>query len=212
MTPSLLFALLASGFVYGITPGPGVLALFGIGAAQGRQAGAAFLCGHLAGDLIWCSTALIAIVGAQEIGSSVFDVLGVLSGLYLFWLGLRAIRTRRSTIGPLERQIQRPFWHGVVFGLTNPKAYPVALATFTALLAGHAAALDWSMLPMLMLLSFIGGVAAYAILLGVVGTSQVRRLYLRHELAITRASGVIFIGFALNALLHAVPNLLPRRG
>jgi threonine/homoserine/homoserine lactone efflux protein len=68
------------------------------------------------------------------------------------------------------------------------------------------------MLPMLMLLSFIGGVAAYAILLGVVGTSQVRRLYLRHELAITRASGVMFIGFALNALLHAVPNLLPRRG
>jgi len=40
MTPSLLMAVLASGFIYGITPGPGVLAVFGIGAARGRRAGA----------------------------------------------------------------------------------------------------------------------------------------------------------------------------
>lgn len=212
MSASLLLALLASGFVYGITPGPGVLALFGIGAAQGRWAGAAFLCGHLAGDVLWCGTALVAIVGAREIGSSLFDLLGVLSGLYLFWLGLRALRTRRSASGTLDRQVRRPLWHGVAFGLTNPKAYPVAVATFTALLAGHAASLSWSMLPLLVLLSFVGGAAAYAILVLMVGAGQVRRFYLRHELAITRASGVMFIGFALNALLHAVPSLLPRRG
>lgn len=53
------------------------------------------LCGHLLGDVVWCSTALIAIVGAREVGSSAFDVLGVLSGVYLFWLGWRAIRTQR---------------------------------------------------------------------------------------------------------------------
>ena len=82
MTASLLLAVLASGFIYGITPGPGVLAVFGIGAARGRRAGAGFLCGHLLGDVVWCSTALVAIVGAREIGSSAFDVLGVLSGLY----------------------------------------------------------------------------------------------------------------------------------
>jgi len=69
MTPSLLLAVLASGFIYGITPGPGGLAVFGIGAARGRRAGAGFLCGHLLGDVVWCSTALIAIVGAREVGS-----------------------------------------------------------------------------------------------------------------------------------------------
>ena len=97
MTSSLLFAVIASGFIYGITPGPGVLAVFGIGAARGRRAGAGFLCGHLLGDVVWCSTALVAIVGAREIGSSAFDVLGVLSALYLFWLGIRAIRTRNRS-------------------------------------------------------------------------------------------------------------------
>ncbi|AIC18514.1 MULTISPECIES: LysE family translocator [Pseudomonas] len=211
MTSSLLLAVLASGFIYGITPGPGVLAVFGIGAARGRRAGAGFLCGHLLGDVVWCSTALIAIVGAREIGSSAFDVLGVLSGLYLFWLGLRAIRSQRSSGQEPQGPARQPFWHGILFGLTNPKAYPVAVATFTALLSSRAELLNWSMLPWLIFLSFLGGIGAYAILIGIVGARRVRTLYQRHELAITRLCGVMFIGFAINALLHAVPGLLANK-
>ena len=211
MTPSLLMAVLASGFIYGITPGPGVLAVFGIGAAHGRRAGAGFLCGHLLGDVIWCSTALIAIVGAREIGSTAFDVLGVLSGLYLFWLGWRAVRARRSSADAPQGPARQPFWHGIVFGLTNPKAYPVAVATFTALLSSRAELLNWSMLPGLIALSFVGGLLAYAILIGVVGARRVRSLYQRHELAITRLCGVMFIGFAINALVHALPGLMPNK-
>jgi hypothetical protein len=36
-------------------------------------------------------------------------------------------------------------------------------------------------------------------------------LYQRHELAITRICGVMFTGFAINALLHAVPGLLTNK-
>ncbi|PYY68040.1 lysine transporter LysE [Pseudomonas jessenii] len=211
MTPSLLMAVLASGFIYGITPGPGVLAVFGIGAAHGRRAGAGFLCGHLLGDVVWCSTALIAIVGAREIGSTAFDVLGVLSGLYLFWLGWRAVSARRGNGDAPQGAARQPFWHGIVFGLTNPKAYPVAVATFTALLSSRAELLNWSMLPALIGLSFVGGLLAYAILIGIVGARRVRTLYQRHELAITRLCGVMFIGFAINALVHALPGLMPNK-
>ncbi|MCY1404326.1 Leucine efflux protein [compost metagenome] len=211
MSFSLLFAVLASGFIYGITPGPGVLAVLGIGASHGRRAGAGFLCGHLLGDVLWCSTALVAIVGAREIGSSVFDILGVLSGLYLFWLGLRALRSRPGDGKANQGPARKPFWHGVVFGLTNPKAYPVAVATFTALLSSRAELLNWSMLPTLIALSFLGGLLAYAILVGVVGARHVRTLYTRYELWITRLCGLMFIGFAVNALMHALPGLLPRK-
>ncbi len=206
MTPSLLMAVLASGFIYGITPGPGVLAVFGIGAARGRRAGAGFLCGHLLGDVIWCSTALIAIVGAREFGSTTFNVLGLLSGLYLFWLGLRAVRAQRSNVAQ-QGPARRPFAHGIIFGLTNPKAYPVAVATFTALLSSRAELLTWAMLPWLIALSFIGGAIAYVILIGIVGAGRVRALYQRHELLITRLCGVMFIGFAISALAHALPGL-----
>ena len=211
MTVSLFLAVLASGFIYGITPGPGVLAVFGIGAARGRRAGAGFLCGHLLGDVLWCSTALIAIVGAREFGSTTFNVLGLISGLYLFWLGLRAVRAQRSSSGQ-QGPSRQPFAHGVVFGLTNPTAYPVAVATFTALLSSRAQLLTWDMLPWLIALSFVGGAAAYLILIGVVGAGQVRTVYQRHELLITRLCGVMFIGFAISALTHALPGLLSTIG
>ncbi len=206
MTPSLLWAVLASGFIYGITPGPGVLAVFGIGAARGRRAGAGFLCGHLLGDVMWCSTALIAIVGAREFGSTAFNVLGLLSGLYLFWLGVRAVRAQPSR-GGQQGPARQPFAHGIFFGLTNPKAYPVAVATFTALLSSRAELLTWTMLPWLIALSFVGGAAAYVILVAIVGAGHVRALYQRHELLITRLCGVMFIGFAISALAHALPGL-----
>lgn len=69
---------------------------------------------------------------------------------------------------------------------------------------------DWRG-PWLIFLSFVGGIAAYAILIGIVGTRRIRKLYQRHELAITRMCGVMFIGFAANALLHAVPGLLANK-
>lgn len=67
------------------------------------------------------------------------------------------------------------------------------------------------MLPALIALSFIGGALAYAILIGVVGAQRVRTVYQRNELLITRLCGVMFIGFAINALMHALPGLLPNK-
>ncbi|CAH2598991.1 LysE family translocator [Rhodovastum atsumiense] len=211
MISSILLASAASGFVYGITPGPGVLAVLGIGADQGRRAGAAFLGGHLVGDVLWASIALAAIIGVHGIGPVVFDLLGLISGLYLLWLGARAVTARRRGAEDASARVQRPLAHGLVFGLTNPKAYPVAVATFTALLSARADELSWGMLPVLVLASLAGGVFAYAILVGLVGAGTVRRVYRRHETLITRLSGVLFIGFAVNALAHAAPGLAGQR-
>jgi threonine efflux protein len=211
METSLLLASGLAGAAYAITPGPAVLALFGIGATQGRGAGARFLCGHFVGDLAWCALALVAIIGAQAIGSTLFDILGLMCGGYLFWLGWRSIRVRRTAAGTLDTAVGRPMLRGLTFGLTNPKSYPVAVATFTALLAGHAAALSWASLPALLAAASVGFLAAYVVLIAIIGAAAVRRLYRRHELWITRASGVMFIGFALHAVLHAVPGLLPKR-
>lgn len=211
MEMSLLFASGLAGAAYVITPGPAVLALLGIGAAQGRGAGARFLGGHLIGDLGWSALALVAIIGAQAIGAFWFDVLGLFCGGYLFWLGWRAVRVRRMADGALDTSVARPLLRGLTFGVTNPKSYPVAVAMFTALLGGHAADLTWASLPALLGAAFVGFVAAYAVLIAIIGAATVRRVYRRYELWITRASGVMFIGFALHAVLHALPGLVPKR-
>ena len=82
MPTSLLLASFAAGAAYTLTPGPGFLALLGIGAAQGRRAGAGFIFGHFAGDVLWSTLALLAIIGARTIGPVVFDLLGLVCGAY----------------------------------------------------------------------------------------------------------------------------------
>lgn len=207
MHVSLLLASTVAGAAYTLTPGPGFLALLGIGAAQGRRAGAGFILGHFAGDVVWSSFALLAIVGARAIGPLVFDVLGMVCGGYLGWLGTRAVTARRRAADVPVAAVARPLLRGMAFGLTNPKGYPVAVATFTALLAGHAAELDWRALPPLLAAACVGFLAGDMVLIWIAGAGGVRRIYRKYDVWIVRASGVLFLGFAAAAIAGAVPGL-----
>jgi threonine/homoserine/homoserine lactone efflux protein len=211
VTLPLLLGAFAAAAVYVLTPGPAFLALLGIGAGQGRRAGAHFVIGHLAGDVVWTTLALTAIVGAKTIGSTVFDVLGLACGLYLGWLGWSALTARRRDPDAPLFTVANPLRRGLAFGLTNPKGYPVALATFTALLAGEADALSFSNLPLLVAVSFVGFIVADVILVTVIGLPAVRRFYRAHETLIVRASGLLFVGFAVQAVMHAAPGLMGLR-
>lgn len=211
MPLALYASAFLAAFLYVVIPGPAFLALLGIGAGQGRRAGAAFMVGHFAGDILWTSLALVAIVGAHVIGETVFDVLGALCGLYLGWIGWSALTARRRSAGEPLLVVARPLRRGLVFGLTNPKGYPVALATFTALIGGAATSLDFLSLPPLLAVAIAGFVAGYLVLIAVIGAPLVRRFYRAHELAIVRASGLLFIGFAVQALWHAAPGLFGLR-
>jgi len=210
VTPALLLASAASAAAYTLTPGPGFLAVLGIGANQGRRAGALFLGGHLVGDVVWASLALTAIIGARSFGTLPFDLLGLVCGLYLAWLGIRAMRVTRDASGRLSTDPRRPLLRGLAFGLSNPKAYPVAVAMFTALLAGAANTLDWSAFPPLLAAAFGGFLLADLVLIALVGAGAVRRFYRAHALWVTRASGVLFLGFGVHAIASAGPGLLRR--
>ena len=150
MNAPLALACAAAGAAYTLTPGPAFLALLGIGARQGRREVAGFLLGHFAGDVLWSTLALLAIVGAHWVGSTVFSVLGLVCGLYLGWLGVGVLRARPAGDGGSAAVVRRPVLRGLAFGLTKPKSYPVALATFTALLGHEAASLGWESLPFLL--------------------------------------------------------------
>ena len=208
LTLGLLLASAASGAAYTLAPGPAFLALLGIGASRGRRAGALFLCGHFAGDVLWASLALVAIIGARSIGTLVFDVLGLLCGGYLCLLGWRAVSVRQGADGMLTNEPRRPLLRGLAFGLSNPKAYPVSIAMFTALLASHAGALDWDAFAPLLGAACVGFVAADIVLVGVIGAGVVRRLYRRHALWVTRISGVLFLGFGVHAIVTSGPGVL----
>jgi threonine/homoserine/homoserine lactone efflux protein len=207
VTFGLLLAAALSGAAYKLTPGPAFLALLGIGASRGRRAGALFMCGHFVGDVLWASLSLIAIIGARTIGAAFFDCLGVVSGLYLCWLGVLSAAARRDVDGASTAEPRRPVLRGLAFGLSNPKAYPVAVAMFTALLARYANGLDWRAFGPLLVSACVGSVTADGILLGVIGTGVVRRFYRRHGVWVNRASGVLFVGFGVHAIATAGPGV-----
>jgi len=202
-------ASFAAGFAYAVTPGPGVLALLGIGARQGRSAGARFLAGHMVGDTLWVGLALVAILGAHSIGEIVFDIVGLICAGYLGWLGLSALSYRGADQG-VSIDVRRPLARGAIFGLTNPKAYPVAVAMFTALLSTAAGSLGWGSLVVLVGAAFAGIVIGYGLLVAGIGAESFRRLYARHETWIVRGSGLLFLGFAVNAAVSAGSGLLKR--
>lgn len=206
----LLFASALSGAAYTLAPGPAFLALLGVGASRGRRAGALFLSGHFVGDVLWASLSLIAIIGAKTIGTLFFDALGLLCGAYLCWLGFRSATARRQSDGTVTTEPRRPLMRGLAFGLSNPKAYPVAAAMFTALLARYASVLNWDAFAPLLGAACVGFVTADAVLVSIIGAGVVRRFYRRHALWVTRASGVLFIGFGIHAIATAAPGVWRR--
>jgi threonine/homoserine/homoserine lactone efflux protein len=210
VTFGLLLASALSGAAYTLAPGPAFLALLGIGASKGRRAGALFLSGHFVGDVLWAALSLTAIIGARTIGTLFFDVLGLVCGGYLCWLGFRSATARRGADGTVTTEPRNPLLRGLAFGLSNPKAYPVAVAMFTALLARYASALDWSAFVPLLMAACVGFVAADAVLITVIGAGVVRRFYRRHALWVTRVSGVLFLGFGMHAIVTAGPGVWRR--
>ena len=204
--------LLASGlaaYLYVIAPGPAFLALFTLSATKGRARGAKFICGHLVGDVTWGALAVAAIVGANRLGPTLFDVLGLVCGAYLIYLGARALTTRKDA-PPRAIGAERPLLTGVIFGLTNPKSYPVALAMFSAIVAPYVSKLSLADAPRLMGAAFLGFLLADATLIFAAGLGPVRRFFLAHGLIVTRVVGALFIAFGARSIYDAASGL--RRG
>src|SRR6185437_12779710 len=194
--------LLASGlaaYLYVISPGAAFLALFTPAASKGRAPGAKFICGHLVGDVTWGALAVVAIVGASQLGSTLFEVLGFGCGGYLIYLGWRAVTTKKDA-PPRAIGAERPLLTGLAFGLTNPKAYPVALAMFSAIVAPYVSKLSLADAPRLMGAAFLGFLLADATLIFAAGLAPVRRFFLKHGVIVTRVVGVLFIAFGARSI------------
>lgn len=210
MSLEALTASFLAGFVYGVSPGPAVLALFTLTALSGRMQGARFIGAHLLGDTLWCSLAILSMVGVSQLGYTLFDILGVLCGCYLIYLGWQAIRQPGDgTAMPIGAH--NPMRTGLIFGITNPKAYPVAVAMFTALAAPYTKNLAWADAPAFLGVAVFGFVLGYMLLIWLAGLRPVRHVVSRYHRAITRITGLMFVAFGAKSILD-VANALRTRG
>jgi threonine/homoserine/homoserine lactone efflux protein len=197
-------------FVSILTPGPGMLALCMTVAVGGRRQGLRFIAGEIAGDVLWSTLALAAILGVSSIGPRVFSVLSVACGLYLIWMGWRALTAKADGQGqPL--QSASSLRTGLILGITNPKSYPVYVALFGTALGQFGEHLSWSLLPPLVLSAVAGFIAADALLLLVAGLPLIRTRLLRHYRLVRRGAGLVFLAFGGKLAWDGIGELAPAR-
>ncbi|MBL1077638.1 LysE family translocator [Nocardia sp. 2] len=122
-----LLAFLVAAVVLIVIPGPGVLFVIGRALSAGRRAALLSVLGHsigVLGVLILVAAGLGAILQASAVALTVVKLAGA---LYLMYIGIQAIRERRSLREALGTSAEaahnrRAFRQSVLVGLTNPKA------------------------------------------------------------------------------------------
>src|SRR5258707_4670771 len=122
-----LLEFIAASFLIIIIPGPGVLFTIGRALALGRRAALVSVLGHAAGvfvALLLVAIGLGTLLAASAIALTVVKFAGA---LYLMYLGIQAIRQRKSLRDAMGAHIDpvvdaRVFRQSILVGLTNPKA------------------------------------------------------------------------------------------
>jgi len=118
------FAALA--FVIVVIPGPSVVFIISRAVALGRRAALLTVVGNAAGIYVQVVLVALGLGAVVERSIAVFNVVKFAGAAYLVWLGIQAIRHRRSlgeafTV-PAGRPSRSVLREGFTVGVANPKA------------------------------------------------------------------------------------------
>lgn len=205
LTPDQFLAFLAAAILLTLSPGPDNMMVLGIGMTKGRARGMAFGLGCAMGCL---SHTLLAVIGVSALIAAsrlAFTALKVCGGLYLAWMGLKAIRSRGgAAVGRAEgvaESARTLFLRGVVANAINPK---VALFFLSFLpqfvVAQHgAAALQLGLLGITFTVQAAILFGLLGFFSGAVGAWLTRRP--RVGMWLDRIAGAIFIGLGLRLIV-----------
>ncbi|MEU2261169.1 LysE family translocator [Streptomyces sp. NPDC019645] len=141
-----LLAFAAMSFLLIVIPGPSVLFVIGRALAQGRRAALTTVVGNTLGAYLLVVTVALGVGTVVERSVLVFTALKLAGAAYLVYLGVRAVRQRRSalqsafTAGDPGHGSARTLWEGFAVGVANPKTivfFAAVLPQFVDREAGH---------------------------------------------------------------------------
>lgn len=133
VSSSQLAAFALASFVLIVIPGPSVLFVIGRALAYGRRTALASVCGNAVGVYLVAVCVALGVGAIVERSALVFAALKYGGAVYLVWLGIQAIRHRRSLVSALAgdeepRSPWRAAREGFVVGVANPKAFVIFAA------------------------------------------------------------------------------------
>jgi len=147
-----------------VIPGPGVLFVVGRALSHGRRTALATACGHAAGNYVVAACVAVGLGALLERSVTVFVLVKVVGAAYLVWLGVQAIRHRKSLADAFAaaaepRQGWRALRDGVVVGITNPKSYILFGAVLPQFVNRGAGSVAGQMLVLALVSVLIGAVS-----------------------------------------------------
>lgn len=171
-----LLAFVAACVVLVVIPGPSVLFVVGRALAHGRRVALASVVGNALGVYVVAACVAFGLGSIVQRSELAFTALKTAGALYLIWLGVQAIRHRRSLSDALiatgsDRGAVRAAREGFVVGVANPKVFILfgaILPQFVDRSAGHVS----GQMLILSLVSFVIAVASDSI--WAVGASAAR--------------------------------------
>lgn len=130
-----------------ISPGPANFAIISAAISQGRRAGLIIALGIFCGSLTWACAAALGLAALLRTYAIALEIMKVLGGLYLIYLGWKAYRSARTpdaviTTGDVRtNHSARQLWlRGYAIHVTNPKAIFAWLAIISLGLPANAPA------------------------------------------------------------------------
>ena len=125
MTAVSLAAFVLASALLAVTPGPGVVYIVTRTLVQGRRAGWVSVAGVALGNLLNAAGASLGLAALLALSRTAFTLLQVAGALYLFWLGVQALRSAAPVADDAAAVSQANAWplfrSGGLVALLNPK-------------------------------------------------------------------------------------------
>jgi len=207
LTLDQLLAFLLAASLITISPGPDNLMVLSLGMSRGRKQGMAFGLGCALGCI---SHTLLASVGVSSLllaSPMAFTALRVTGGLYLFWLGVKALRSQggatvpgNATDAPDQSALQL-LWRGVLANAINPKVMLFFLAFLPQFVDASQGDVPWQLAALGVVFTLQA-----AVLFGSLGyfAGTVGQWFARWPavaLWFDRLAGLVFCGLGLRLML-----------
>ena len=207
LDPQLYALFLTAALVLTLTPGPDTLFVLGASLGGGIRGGLFASGGILTGLLVHVGLAVAGVSMLIAASPVAFDVLRLIGGGYLVWIGASMLREARryggeTTTGTSTpaRSSARLYWQGAATNLFNPK-----VAVFYVAFLPQFVAPELGRLPLqLLLLGLTHWLMGLPYLVSVAAASGAMTAWLRRSPRVRRwldiASGLLFIGLAVRLL------------
>lgn len=155
------FAITA--FVIIVMPGPSVMFIVGRALTQGRKAAVLSVAGNTLGEYLQVVAISLGIGTLAEHSVTIFTDLKIFGSLYLLYLGVKTMRSRKSPLATMPPSIQgssryRQFFQGTLVGVTNPKT----VVFLAAILPEFTSKADGSITSQMLLLGAVFSAIALA--------------------------------------------------